>query len=167
VTSGNAALLTTVWLAMAGFVAGQAGQRVTALTGRAPGWAWPVWSAGALLCVTHALLALAVRYEWNHERAVSATADQTAAVYGLHWGGGIYVNYVFLAVWLADAAWWRFDAAAFLSRPCSLTILVRAFYFIVLINAAVVFASHRFPGLILMALLLWIWRPLPARSSAL
>jgi hypothetical protein len=44
----------------------------------------------------------------------------------------------------------------------------RSFYFIILINATVVFAapSHRIAGVILMALLLWIWRPVHALSSA-
>jgi hypothetical protein len=38
---------------------------------------------------------------------------------------------------------------------------LRAFYLIVLVNAAVVFAapSRRVTGVILISVLLWIWRP--------
>ncbi|HEX2457325.1 MAG TPA: hypothetical protein VHI99_26740, partial [Vicinamibacterales bacterium] len=90
-----------------------------------------------------------------------ATAEQTAAVYGIRWGGGVYVNYVFLAVWLAEAAWWRTNAAGYLSRPMLVTSVLRTFYLIVLVNAAVVFAapSRRVAGVILISVLLWIWRP--------
>jgi hypothetical protein len=166
VTSADAALFVTVWLAVTCFVAGQAGQRIAVTTGRTPAWAWPVWSAGALVCVVHALLAFGVRYGWTHERAVSATAEQTAAVYGIRWGGGVYVNYVFLAVWLAEAAWWRTNAAGYLSRPMLVTSVLRAFYLIVFVNAAVVFAapSRRVAGVILSSVLLWIWRPVRVQS---
>ena len=33
------------------------------------------------------------------------SARQTAEVFGLDWGGGLYVNYAFTAAWVADVAW--------------------------------------------------------------
>jgi len=107
------------------------------------------------------MLALDLRYGWDHAQAVASTADQTAAVYGLRWAGGIYVNYVFLAVWVGEVAWWRLNARSFLFRRPGVTILVRAFYFIVLVNAAVVFARpvHRVAGAFLIVILGFIWRP--------
>ena len=161
-TTGEVALFVTIWLALTGFVAGQAGQRTAVLTGRAPAWAWPVWCLGALAGAIHALLAFEIRYDWSHQQALRATADQTAAVYGLRWGGGLYINYAFLAAWLADAAWWRLDPSGFLSRPAIVSTAFRAFSFIVLVNAAVIFAapSRRVVGLILIAGLAWTWRPI-------
>jgi hypothetical protein len=35
--------------------------------------------------------------------AVLETARQTDAVYGVSWGGGVYVNYLFVAAWLTEA----------------------------------------------------------------
>ena len=67
----------------------------------------PVWCAGLVACVAHILIAMAYRHGWSHEAAVLETARQTAAVYGLAWGGGVYVNYLFVGVWLAEIAWWR------------------------------------------------------------
>ena len=160
-TSGELALFVTIWLAVIGFVAGQAGQRIAVETGRAPAWAWPVWCVGAFAGVLHAVLAFDIRYDWSQEQAIRATAEQTAAVYGLHWGGGLYVNYAFLAAWLADAAWWRLAPARFRARPTLVTTTFRVFSLIVLVNATVVFAaaSRRIIGLTLIALLMWIWRP--------
>jgi hypothetical protein len=49
----------------------------------------------------------------------------------------------------------------YFSRPSSATWSLRIFYLIVLINAAIVFASglRAVAGLLLVATLLWIWRP--------
>ena len=75
----------------------------------------PVWSPALL----HILIAMSHHHRWSHEAAVLETARQTAAVYGLAWGGGVYVNYLFVGVWLAELVWWRIDPAA-LSRPARL-----------------------------------------------
>ena len=71
------------------------------------------------------------------------------------------VNYAFVAVWIAELIWWRASPAKYLSRPPSAAWSVRTFYLIVLFNAAVVFVSgfRALAGLLLIAWLLWIWRP--------
>lgn len=152
----NVALYATIWFSVLLFVLGEAGQR-----GRPRRWAWHVWALGAVLCAVHMLLAMGIRHGWSHQSAIESTAAQTQAVYGLNWGGGVYVNYAFLAVWLAELIWWRASPATYLSRPSSATWSARTFYLIVLFNAAVMFASgfRALAGLILIAILLWIWRP--------
>ena len=64
------------------------------------------WAAGAVLALTHAVLAFAVFYGWSHDVAREATRRQTAALTGLDFAGGIYINYLSVMIWLADAAWW-------------------------------------------------------------
>jgi hypothetical protein len=157
----DAALFTTIWLSVLLFVAGEAGKRPAFDSGRPARWAWPIWSLGAMLCAVHMILAIGLRHGWSHEAAIESTARQTQSVYGLDWGGGVYVNYAFLAVWTAEVLWWRAAPRRYFSRPAALTWIVRAFFLIVLFNAAVVFASggRGVAGLILTALLLWIWRP--------
>ena len=110
----------------------------------------------------HAVLAFDIRYDWSQDQAIRATAEQTAAVYGLRWGGGLYINYAFLAAWLADAAWWRLAPTRFLSRPKLVTTGFRVFSLTVLVNGAVVFAapSRRIMGTMLIAALMWNWRPI-------
>ena len=149
------ALYASIWIALAAFVAGEAGKRRRPI----PGWAWPVWLAGALLCVLHIGIALGHHHHWNHAAAVTETARQTAAVYGLAWGGGVYVNYVFAAVWLAELWYWRTRPAGYFERSPILLWGVRAFFFIIVFNAAVVFAAPRtrVAGVVLTAALLLIW----------
>ncbi len=149
-------LIGTIWVALFLFVAGQHPRR--------PAW----FLAGAAACAIHMVIAMWSRYGWSHQAAMRATALQTADVYGLNWGGGIYANYLFVLVWIADALWrWRapFDYAA---RAKWVVWTSRAFYSIVIVNAAVVFAtgSRRWIGIALMAWLLAVWLTERRRSMS-
>ena len=64
------------------------------------------WTVGSALATAHSAAAFAVFHDWSHDRALIATALQTAAVTGLDWGGGLFFNYAFLLVWGADVMWW-------------------------------------------------------------
>ncbi len=155
----TSALYLTIWIALALFAAGEVGR-----SGRravpAP-WAWRTSLAGLLLASAHFLLAFDVRHDWSHASAVRDTARQTAAVYGLDWGGGVYVNYAFLGVWALDL--WRWRGAARRGATMSRwgTWLARAFYFIVILNAAVIFAGgwRRWVGVALVTWLVAAWWP--------
>jgi len=118
-------------------------------------WAWIAFVVGLLLCVVHIVIAFAHAHGWSHAAAVGATARQTEAVYGLAWGGGIFVNYVFVAAWAADAWSWRARGPmeAVLRWPR------RIFYAVVVFNAAVIFAAgfRRVLGLAIVLWLLWLW----------
>lgn len=101
-----------------------------------------VWTAGAAFAVVHALVAFQVAYAWSHEAAVIDTARRTAAVTGRAWGGGIFVNYVFLALWTADVLWWWIVPRAYLRRSTSLERARAALFVFMFLNGAVVFASN-------------------------
>jgi hypothetical protein len=78
-------------------------------------------------------------------------------VFGVGVGWGVYVNYLFFAVWLADAWSWRVARPA--SRPRVLTWSLRAFYLLIILNGAVIFAApaRRGLGLLIVGLLIWAW----------
>ena len=71
-------LFVTIWVALALFVAGEAGKGPLQISGRPPRWARPAWTAGAILAIVHAIIAFDVRYRWDHDAAVTATAAQAA-----------------------------------------------------------------------------------------
>jgi len=153
-----AALYVTIWLALALFVAGETGRGLTPRGSRPPAWAWWAFTLGLALALIHTLLSFHIVHDWVHADAVRTTAAQTEAMYGVAVGWGVYVNYVFFAVWLADAWWWR-AAAATPVRPPEVTWTLRAFYMIVIFNAAVVFATgpRRLIGLVLVSWLARVW----------
>jgi hypothetical protein len=99
------------------------------------------WTAGITLALVHVFLAFDLVYEWDHQAAVEATVRQAADHFGTAWRGGIYVNYVFLAWWLGDVAWWWLAPASRAARPRALEAARFAFFVFMFLNGAVVFAS--------------------------
>jgi hypothetical protein len=155
----NAALYTTIWAALVLFVIGEWGKRVIE---RAPGaarWAWRASLLGAFLCTVHIAISMGLRHGWSHDAAVRDTARQTMEVFGAGFGAGVYVNYVFVMVWLGELGWWRANSAGYARRRRSIVWLLRVFYFVVIVSAAVIFVRPiwRIAGVALVATLLWIW----------
>ena len=161
----SVALYATIWLALALLVVAELGKR-RAGAALAIGWSWRCFAAGAFLCLVHMALAFHLRHGWSHSAASAHIARRTEELFGIPWTGGIWVNYAFAGVWLAEALWWRLDPAGYARRPHALVWLVRGFLYIVIVNAALVFASAtgRIAGAPLVAALAWTWRP--ARRAA-
>lgn len=163
----TAALYATIWAALVLFVVAEAGRnRFADETGPAV-WARPALILGALLVTAHVLLALAMRYGWNHDLAVRETARQAATVYGFEWRGNIYVSYAFVLLWFTEAWRWPGEPQRRASRSCTVTWAWRLFCFLVIANGAVVFATTsagRLFGALLVAALLWVWWPQRAQG---
>jgi hypothetical protein len=153
----TAALYLTIWIGLALFAAGETGRRPRGATGM--GWPWWTSFAGLLFTATHFVLAFETRHDWSHASAVRETARQTAAVYGLDWGGGVFVNYAFVGVWGWDLWRWRVAARRGTPRSSRAVWLARAFYFVVILNGAVIFAAgtRRLLGAVIVGSLLWAW----------
>ena len=66
---------------------------------------------------------------WEHTRQVGG------------YGDGIFVNYAFALVWLADVVWVWVSPGSYLTRPRWLHWAVHGFLAFVVVNAAVVFAG--------------------------
>jgi hypothetical protein len=126
-----------------------------------------IWTAGIVLALVHVVLAFALVYAWDHEAAVAATAQQAAERFGWGWRGGVYINYVFLALWLADVCWWWAAPASHASRSQRIEAARLALFTFMFFNAAVVFASPagRFVGIAAIAAVL-IASPSRRRATA-
>lgn len=62
------------------------------------------WIAGLSFLVVHILLSMGAFHGWSHAEAVQATAWRTEEWFGFRFGGGIYANYLFVAVWGLDTS---------------------------------------------------------------
>jgi hypothetical protein len=154
---GEAAMRATILASLVAYAAAEYlwfGHRAAAFRARAV-----LWTAAAVLCIAHAALAFEVRHDWSHDAAWAQTAAQTAAVTGLDWGGGLYVNYVFLVLWGADVAWLWSSPRSYLRRPAVVSAAVSASALFMFINGAVVFVRGpaRIPGAIAVAVVMWAW----------
>ena len=110
------------------------------------------WTVGCGLLAVHVLLAFHTAHGWSHAHAVRQTADRTAELTGVRSGAGVYLNYLFIVVWAADAAhWWREGHAGYWARRRAVMVAVHGFLFFIVFNAAVVFAhgATRYAGIVL------------------
>jgi hypothetical protein len=154
--AGALAVRATIWFALLAWV-GAEWRRTLARASPTSGRL--AWTAGALAALAHTALAFHVHHGWSHAAAMAETARQTAALTGWRWGGGVYFNYLFLLLWLADTAWWWLDAAAFHRRPRWFDAAVRAFLWFMFVNGAFVFVRGpaRLGGLAAAALVALTW----------
>ena len=77
-------------------------------------------------------------HHWSHSVAYRETERQTAELFRVRWGGGLYLNYVFVAVWLTDSVWWWRRPVGYASRPAWLRAGTQAFLAFMFLNATVV-----------------------------
>jgi hypothetical protein len=155
------ALYGTIWMALALFAVAEAGTGHRARHHRPAVWARPAALLGAVLATVHIVLALAIRYRWDHDAAVIGTARQAADLYGFEWRGSIYVSYVFVLVWFALALRPETRSTQQASEPGGWIWLWRGFALIVIANGAIVFAHGpwRALGAVIVGILLWAWWP--------
>ena len=72
-------------------------------------WGRARWAStlGVVVYLAHVWCAFTFHYGWSHATAYRETARQTAELYGVAWGGGLWLNYLFTAVWVGEVVWWR------------------------------------------------------------
>ena len=101
-----------------------------------------LWTAGCILFLAHVAAAFHFFHGWSHAHAFRDTARQTRELFGIDWGGGLYLNYLFTAVWTADVAyWWWAGLDAYDRRPRWIGVALHGFFVFMAFNGAVVFAA--------------------------
>ena len=106
-----------------------------------PAWARGVWTAGCLLFLFHVACAFQFYHRWSHAAAYAATAHRTAELTGLEWGGGLYANYAFTLLWVADVIWWWSGLERYEARPRPVNWAVQGFLGFMAFNGTVVFGT--------------------------
>ncbi len=158
----------TIWtVRLATFL--YAGALVVWMTGNRRPWARLAWTGACLFYLAHVWGAFEFIHDWSHAAAYSETARQTEELFGLNWGGGIYLNYAFTILWPADAIWWWVDSQSYEQRPRWVAVGVHSFLAFMFFNGAVVFALGPMRWASIAAtglLLLWWWKTERVRERA-
>jgi hypothetical protein len=110
---------------------------------------WFPWTAGCVLLLLHIAVAFHLGHGWSHGGAW----EHTRQIGG--YGDGIFVNYAFALVWLADVIWMWAAPASYRARPRWLHWSIHGFLAFVVFNAAVVFAAWSFRFLFALWFLGW------------
>ena len=118
-----------------------------------------LWCVGCLFYVLHVGFAFAYIHDWSHQAALQHTADETERLIGLHRGDGLWVNYVFSIIWIADVI--RISAACIRGRKTnqSLDFAVAALFAFIFFNATVVFGPpvYRLMAVPVAVLATFVW----------
>jgi hypothetical protein len=156
---GELLLRGTAWLSLLAWAASEWLKGGAGARSRRDGTARALFTGGALALLVHSALAFHFRYGWSHGAAVLDTARQTEAVTGLGFGGGLFVNEVFLLLWSLEAAWWWRHPVRYRSRGRAIAWAVRAFFLMMFVSGAVVFARGpvRLAGVAAIVTVGWAW----------
>jgi hypothetical protein len=139
-SSGEFLTRSTIWISILAYAIGCV---VFAITRRQPDgdrWARLAWTFGCAALVTHFISAFHFYHAWSQQAAYVETARQTAEVFRINWGGGLFINYAVAILWIADVAWWWFAGlSAYRRRSWLITLLWHGFLLFIIFNATVVF----------------------------
>lgn len=100
-----------------------------------------VWTLGCLAFVAHVAAAFHFSHHWSHADAVRSTALQTKALLGWAFGEGLYFSYLFVLLWIADAAYWWLNPNRYELRPNWMNYGIHGYLFFIAFNGAIVFES--------------------------
>jgi hypothetical protein len=101
-----------------------------------------VWTVACASLIAHFISAFQFYHGWSHAAAYRDTARQTEELFGLNWGGGLFINYALLIAWIVDIAWWwRSGLDSYRKRPWPLIALWHGLFIFIIFNATVVFGD--------------------------
>lgn len=149
-----------IWISILAYTAGS----VIFASARRDRWARLAWTIGCAALLAHFICAFNYYHAWSQASAYSETARQTAAVYRINWGGGLFINYAVAILWTSDVAWWWFaGVSSYRRRSWLVMMLWHGFLIFIIFNATVVFKPGltRWLGLLLCLTLCLSW----ARST--
>jgi hypothetical protein len=155
----------TIWLALGSGLLGAAGDHVSR---RMPHWQslarW-AWTAACAGFLVHVVSAFHYYHHWSHTAAYRETARRTAEIFGLNWGGGLFVNYAFTAGWIADVIW-RWKPASYQRRPGFWVAAWRGLLLVMVLSATVIFEAGlaRWIGLFCSSAFAFLWWPTDQRA---
>ena len=158
----------TIWVSIVGYAIGSV---IFAASRRRPEWdsaVRMVWTIACASLIAHFISAFHFYHGWSHAAAYEDTARQTNELFGLNWGGGVFINYALLLVWMIDVGWWwRSGLDSYRKRPWGLVVVWHGLLMFIIFNATVVFGDGvvRWIGLAVILLLIFSWIVLFARHK--
>jgi len=148
---------STIWISILAYTVGSV---VFATARNADRWARLAWTAGCAALVAHFICAFNFYHSWSHQSSYLDTARQTAEVFAINWGGGLFINYALAILWIADVTWWWLAGlSSYRRRPWLLTLVWHGFLLFIIFNATVVFKDGltRWVGLLVCLTLSLSW----------
>ena len=100
-------------------------------------WIRWCWTWAAVCYFAHIIAAFQFFYHWSHQAAFQQTRLSSGV------GEGLYVSYLFTAIWAADVTWWWVRPAEYALRPKWIGRTVHAFMAFMIFNGTVVYGPRQ------------------------
>ncbi len=115
-----------------------------------------LWWLGCVAYLVHVILAFHSFHDWSHDAAVVFTAEETARLTGIRNGQGVWLNYAFAVIWIADCV--RLQRCLHQHRETSpgIDAIVAGFFVLMMFSATVVFGPVAYRWLFALLLPLWL-----------
>ncbi len=160
--AGNGEILTkvTIWITIVFYAIGTAAFALSRKRYKWDSAARLAWTIACVGLIAHVACAFHFYHQWSHVAAYRDTARQTGEVFGLNWGGGLYLNYAVLIAWFLDVGWWWLRGLdAYRRRPWFLNAAWHLFLLFIIFNATVIFETGlvRWAGLCACLGLCFVW----------
>lgn len=159
---------STIWISILSYAVGCVVFAMASRQTQLDRWVRLAWTIGCAALILHFICAFQFFHSWSHESAYVDTARQTAAVFRINWGGGLFINYAVASLWLADVAWfWFAGVNSYRRRPWLLTLAWHSFLIFIIFNATVVFKDGmtRWIGLLVCLTLCLSWVSISRQRS--
>lgn len=159
-TVGEFLTRSTIWISIAAYTVGCVVFAIARARSDLDRRARIAWTIGCAALLLHFACAFNFFHAWSHASAYVDTARQTAEVFGINSGVGIFVNYTVAILWLGDIGWWWFAGVnSYRRRPWLLTMIWHGFLIFIIFNATVVFKGGltRWIGLLVCLCLVVSW----------
>ncbi len=158
--SGESLTRLTIWIAIFGYALGTFAFAFARNKHQGDKIARLAWTAATVALLVHSFCAFHFYHGWSETAAYRETARQTAEVFGLNWGGGLYVNYALILGWVVDVGWWWARGLnSYRHRPRLLIAAWHGFLIFIIFNSTVVFKTGlvRWMGLGVCLSLCLVW----------
>ena len=101
----------------------------------------PLWTIGCIAIVAHVVAAFHYTHHWSQQDAIQSTARKTEQLIGWAFGEGLYFNYLFLLVWIADVLFWWLRPERYETRPAWVEYGIHGYLLFIAFNGAIIFES--------------------------
>lgn len=141
-TTGEILTRVTIWIAILGYAYGTVAFALSRNKHQGDSIARLAWTIAIVGLLAHLFCAYHFYHGWSESAAYRETARQTDEVFGLKWGGGLYINYALIIGWVVDVGWWWVrGVGSYRHRPWFLTAAWHGFLIFMIFNATVVFKT--------------------------
>jgi hypothetical protein len=159
---------STIWISIVAYTVGCVVFAFARGRAEVDRWTRLAWTIGCLALLAHYICAFQFFHAWSHASVYADTARQTAEVFGINWGGGVFINYALAILWIGDvASWWFAGLGSYRRRPWTLILIWHGFLVFIIFNATVVFADGltRWVGILLTVSLCLSWMVITRQRS--